>query len=173
MPSSSTEAGARRFLPAEGGAWLRLGLVLILGLAAVAAPSLERTGAVLTDSATASGTVYSSADAGAYPAAVAPAPLTVASAASGAASDGATEEPTPAVTPTPTPEPTPTPTPTPTPAPTPTPLATDGTVAPGAGSGDPGSGPTGSGAGPGDAASAGPATGVPFLDVGLGGRARR
>ena len=65
-PSSSTEPGpstadpgptsARPFLPVGRTEWLRLVLVVLLGLAAMLAPSaLARTGAFYTDSSTVSG----------------------------------------------------------------------------------------------------------------------
>lgn len=72
MRSSSTDAGpgperggsapaggnARHFLPVGRTEWLRLALVVLLGLAAVLAPRLvASTGAYYTDSSTVSGDV--------------------------------------------------------------------------------------------------------------------
>lgn len=63
MRSSSIEG--RGFWPTGTGAWVRLGLVVVLGAAALAAPSvgLAKTGAIYTDSQTVEFTVVPSAPA--------------------------------------------------------------------------------------------------------------
>ncbi len=125
MPSSSTDR--RGFRPGNAGAWVRLSLVVVLGVGALVAPASGLTGAIYTDSATVGFDVYSSP-------APTPTPTTTTTTTTTAAAPAPTMLTAPVTSPTtaPTPEaspvvsatPTATPSPTATPAPAPSPTAT-------------------------------------------------
>ena len=133
MPSSSTDR--RGFPPGDAGAWVRLSLVVVLGVGALVAPAIGLTGAIYTDSATVGFDVYSSPAPTPTPTTTTTtttttAAPTLAPAMLTAPTTSPTTAPTPeaspvvSATPTVTPDPTAAPSPTASPAPTTSPTAT-------------------------------------------------
>ena len=121
MPSSSTDR--RGFRPGDAGAWVRLSLVVVLGVGALVAPAVGLTGAIYTDSATVGFDVYSSpapttTTTTTTPALLAAPAMRMAPVAPPTTAPAATPAATPVVTPTPTATPTAAPAPTATPSPT-------------------------------------------------------